>query len=131
MAIFGSKKNKEVKTETDKAPQSAKKTTKRESKNVGGKMPQRLATHILKRPRITEKASILSETSIYVFDVDIRANKKDVFEAIRFYYKAEPVKVRMITVPSKNVIVRGKRGVKTGGKKAYVYLKKGETMEII
>jgi len=32
--------------------------------------------------------------------------------------------------PSKAVIVRGKRGVKSGVKKAYVYLKKGDNINL-
>lgn len=129
MALFGSKKNTEDKPEA-KAPKAVKKSAKAAPKSEGN-AHRRDVSHVLRHPRITEKASILSEGSVYVFDVDTRANKRDVMDAVRFYYKAEPVRIHMVKVPSKNVFIRGKRGVKSGGKKAYVYLKKGETIEVI
>ena len=131
MALFGSKKNTEVKKEKSSVIKPAKKIVKQTSPKPEATVPYRGVASVLRRPRITEKASLLSEMSVYVFDVDTRASKRDVMNAIRFYYKAEPTKVNMIKVPSKNIIVRGKRGVKSGGKKAYVYLKKGDTIEII
>jgi ribosomal protein L23 len=41
------------------------------------------------------------------------------------------VKIRTVTIPAKRVFVRGKVGHKSGYKKAYIYLKKGEKVEII
>jgi ribosomal protein L23 len=43
-------------------------------------------------------------------------------------YKVNPVKIAVVTINSKSVISRrnGKKGTKGGGKKAYVYLKKGD-----
>jgi len=43
----------------------------------------------------------------------------------------KPEKVRVAAIPAKKVFVRGKKGVKSGGKKAYVYLKKGDKIELI
>jgi large subunit ribosomal protein L23 len=88
-------------------------------------------TSILIRPRITEKATLVSESSVYVFEVSPKAAKREIEKAFVEKYKAVPVKVTTITVPAKKVVVRGKRGVKAGFKKAYVYLKKGEKVEII
>jgi large subunit ribosomal protein L23 len=85
----------------------------------------------LLRPRITEKASMKSEHSVYVFEVAPEANKLSITKAFKEIYKKSPVKVATVTIPQKNVFVRGKRGKKAGYKKAYVYLKKGETIEII
>jgi large subunit ribosomal protein L23 len=132
MQIFGSKKNTKAGKEDATTEKPAKKiTNSKPIKKEAGALPNKDVAHILRRPRITEKASMLSEVSVFVFDVDVRASKRDVMDAIRFYYKAEPIKVNMIKIPSKNVFIRGKRGVKSGGKKAYVYLKKGESIEVI
>jgi large subunit ribosomal protein L23 len=79
---------------------------------------------------ITEKATMTSEKSVYVFEVLKSANKKDISKAVKTIYKVNPTKVTTVTIPQKNVIVRGKRGKKAGYKKAYVFLKKGETIEI-
>ena len=89
---------------------------------------------VLKHPRVTEKATIQSENGVYVFDVAPRATKKDVAEAVEALYKVTPRKINMARVPSKRVRVRGaqnKYGVKSGGKKAYVYVKKGDTIDIV
>jgi large subunit ribosomal protein L23 len=86
---------------------------------------------ILIRPSITEKATLVSESSVYVFEVAARAGKAEIEKAFTEKYKTVPVKITTVTIPAKKVVVRGKRGVKAGYKKAYVYLKKGEKIEIM
>lgn len=81
------------------------------------------------RPRVTEKASFQMESNVFTFEVDSKVNKKDVSEAVRAYYKVTPLKIRILKNPNKNVFIRGKKGVKAGVKKAYVYLKKGDKIE--
>lgn len=133
MALFGSKKNKDAAAE--QAPKKEKKAAKpaKAPKDEKAKAVGRDLSHVLRHPRITEKATVVGGegSSIYVFDISPRATKHDVLEAVKLYYKATPVKVNVAKVPSKRVRVRGKMGVKSGGKKAYVYLKKGETIEIV
>lgn len=89
---------------------------------------------VLRHPRVTEKATLLSERGVYVFDVLFRATKKDVAEAVKELYKVTPRKINMVKVPSKKMRIRGRQnkfGVKSGGKKAYVYVKKGDTINIV
>ena len=88
-------------------------------------------SNILMRPHITEKATVSSEKSVYVFEVDPKSTKGEIEKAFVEKYKTNPVKVSTVTIPAKNVFVRGKRGKKSGYKKAYVYLKKGEKIEVI
>lgn len=90
------------------------------------------ATALLKSPRITEKATASALDSVYVFDVAGNATKRDIIKAVVALYKVTPRKVAIATVPSKTVrnMRSGVRGTKGGGKKAYVYLKKGETISI-
>jgi large subunit ribosomal protein L23 len=86
----------------------------------------------LLRPRITEKAAVASErNNVYVFEVSKDATKESISDSIKESYKVTPVKVRVLSIPSKEVFVRGKWGVKKGGKKAYVYLKKGDKIEVM
>lgn len=89
-------------------------------------------THILKHARVTEKAGYAATSSIYVFDVDFRATKRDIARAVLKLYKVVPVKVAIVTVRAKTVrsMRTGRQGVKKGGKKAYVYLKKGQTIAL-
>ena len=88
-------------------------------------------SHVIVRPRITEKASMKSEQNVYVFEVATSASKIDISNAITDLYKVTPVKIAIAQIPSKNVIVRGRYGVQKGGKKAYVYLAKGDKIEIV
>jgi len=82
-------------------------------------------------PRITEKSSWSAENNTYVFNVNPRSNKKQVSGAIKEIYGVTPIKINITPVPSKKVFSKGVRGTKSGGKKAIVYLKKGDTIEII
>jgi len=86
---------------------------------------------IIKKPRVTEKASFSAEQNVYTFDVAQSTNKTEIKKAIFELYKVKPVKVNILTVPVKKISVRGKEGKKGGGKKALVYLKKGDKIEFI
>ena len=85
----------------------------------------------LLRPRITEKATFTSENGAYVFDVNTATTKNEIAKEIERVYGVKPKKVRTLPIPKKTVMRRNKKGVKSGGKKAVVYLKKGDTIEII
>jgi len=89
------------------------------------------ASAIIKNPRITEKASILSVGGCYTFDIASSTTKSEVAKAVKELYKVTPRAIRTVTMPRKNVFRRGKAGVTGGGKKAYVYLKKGDKIEVL
>lgn len=93
-------------------------------------MPGASLAHILKHPRITEKASMHQSMSVYVFDVAVEANKRQIARAVEQYYKVRPRMVRIVSVPKKRTrnMRTGTTGATKRGKKAYVYLKKGETI---
>jgi len=89
---------------------------------------------VLKKPRITEKGAVISGTSnVYPFDISEKATKTEIKEAIKMIYKVTPIKVAVVTIPAKSVRSRrnGKMGTKGGGRKAYVYLKKGDKIEFV
>ncbi len=85
--------------------------------------------NIILRPHITEKATITSEKSVYVFVVDNNSTKPQIKKAFEARYKMVPVKISTVSIPAKAVFVRGKKGSKSGYKKAYVYLKPGTKIE--
>ena len=85
----------------------------------------------IKNPRITEKASNVSMENIYVFNVEKNANKTEIKKAIFSLYKVKPTKVNILPIPRRNVVFKGKKGTKGGGKKAVVYLKKGDKIEFV
>lgn len=88
-------------------------------------------TNIIKNPRITEKASFGIEQNVYTFDISSGANKTEIKKAIFSLYKVKPLRVNVLNVPKKNVMFKGKKGVKGGGRKALVYLKKGDKIEFV
>ena len=89
-------------------------------------------THILLSPRVTEKGAYLSEAGVYVFNVAKDANKKEIADAVKAVYNVTPRKVTVTAVKGKMRLTRGtnRQGMSASGKKAYVYLKKGETIEL-
>lgn len=121
MAIFGTKKD------TKKTP--AKKADKAVA--VVTVSSQDLS-HVLLHARITEKATMNSQNGIYVFDVADSAGKREIIAAVKKLYSVTPRKISIVTVPSKTKrsMRTGRVGTKKGGKKAYVYLAKGETLNI-
>ena len=89
-------------------------------------------SQVISNPRVTEKASFMvAKSNCYVFDVATDATKKGVKKSIKDMYKVEPMKVNMVKISRKAVVVRGKKGFKKGGKKAYVFLKKGDKIEFV
>ena len=88
------------------------------------------AKSVIQSVRMTEKAVLSSESrGVYCLNVDKDATKAQVVAGVKQKYKVTPLKIRLLAVPAEKVFVRGKWGVKAGGKKAYVYLKKGDKIE--
>ena len=82
---------------------------------------------VIKRPVLTEKAYEGIEEKRYVFEVDIRANKAEIKEAIETVFAEDGVKVAKVNTV--RTIGKMKRQGRTQGmtpeiKKAYVILKK-------
>ena len=87
---------------------------------------------VLLKPHITEKASALGGEGTYSFVVTKGSNKKEIEKAVREMYKVTPLRVNIINVPSKKIRGRkGIKGVRSGYKKAVVFLKQGEKIEFV
>ncbi|MEK7132667.1 MAG: 50S ribosomal protein L23 [Patescibacteria group bacterium] len=125
MPLFGKDKKAEVKKDGASVPVA---TAANVSANTA---PD--SSHVLLKPRITEKATMHEAAGVYTFDVAETANKHQISQAVRELYKVTPRMVKIVPVPSKfkRSARTGKRGVKRGGKKAYVYLKKGDTLKVM
>lgn len=87
---------------------------------------------IIIAPRVTEKAALLQEQGAYAFDVALDATKAGVAAAIREVYKVSPRKVTLVRTPRKRVVSRNsnRAGYTAATKKAYVFLKQGDKIEI-
>jgi len=90
-----------------------------------------LAAEILLRPHITEQSNFLAQKNIYTFRVKPSANKILIKKAIKEMYGFEPLKISIINAPAKKRKVGGKTGIKSGFKKANIYLKEGDKIEFI
>jgi large subunit ribosomal protein L23 len=104
-------------------------TTKTKTKKVVEKKDEakKGKTHpLVIGPRITEKSAIASDRGAYTFNVVPSANKNEIKKAIKMLYGVTPVKVSMVQITPKTVVRGGVQGVKQGGKKAVVHLKKGD-----
>ncbi len=108
MAIFGKKED----TKKKSAPKKVASKKKAAPKVVAKKDIKTTSadlTWVLIKPRITERAAILSEKKVYVFEVDKKANKKQVKEAIMLKFGVVPVKVNVVINKPKSVIRYGRR----------------------
>ena len=81
-------------------------------------------------PRVTEKATMLSEFNKIVFKVDKGASKDSIKRSIEKIFKVNVIKINTINLKGKTKIVRGKKTFKTGYKKAIVTLKKGQSVDL-
>ena len=93
-----------------------------------------MAKRILIKPLITEKTTKLTDTNgTYGFEVGLDANKIEIKNAIEKNYGVKVEHVRTITDNGKFGWKRTRYGISQGTsgrmKKAYVTLRKGETID--
>jgi large subunit ribosomal protein L23 len=89
---------------------------------------------IIRRPIVTEKSNYLSSyLNQYVFEVDIRATKTAIKEAIETIFDVKVVRVNVMNVPAKQSRNMRNRQMRTRSgayKKAIVTLAEGERIPI-
>jgi large subunit ribosomal protein L23 len=86
---------------------------------------------LLLKPHVSEKAAVLADRGIYVFDVPVTANKVEIGKAVEATYKVNVTCVRTQRGIGK-VIQRGHvKGRRNAWKKALVELKKGQTITLV
>jgi large subunit ribosomal protein L23 len=100
-------------------------------KKAERKDPKGYLSNVIKAPWMSEKALIGTENGVYVFAVPTEATKHDVADAIRKIYNVSPAKVNIVNLPAKRKSMRSRRGMgsRAARHKAYVYLKKGDTIQ--
>jgi large subunit ribosomal protein L23 len=87
---------------------------------------------VIVRPVVSEKATALSDSlNQYVFEVDVRANKIQIKEAVELIFKVEVQGVNTLVMPPK----RGRRGRRVfirskKWKKAIVVVKPGQKIAL-
>jgi large subunit ribosomal protein L23 len=84
---------------------------------------------IIRRPLITEKGMQSNEEhNTVVFQVDPRANKLQIKQAVEVLFQVKVLEVNTLNMQGKKKRVRMREGKKPDWKKAYVTLREGDTI---
>ena len=85
---------------------------------------------IVKRPLVTEKSTQLAESGKYTFEVDRRANKIQIKDAIEKIFDVKVKKVNVINGKPKAKRVGQYQGFKPAISKAIITLEEGHKIDI-
>jgi large subunit ribosomal protein L23 len=94
-------------------------------------MPGELHPYVvLRRPLITEKSTVLAGSEKYVFEVDLRANKNQVKEAVELAFNVKVADVNTMRMKGKNRRFGRRVTKQPDWKKAVVTLQPGHSIEL-
>ena len=85
---------------------------------------------IIRRPIITEKATLASENGGVVFEVSMNATKPAIKRAVEELFKVKVKGVNTVIAKGKTKRFRGMKGKRKDIKKAYVMLEDGNTIDV-
>jgi large subunit ribosomal protein L23 len=84
---------------------------------------------VVRRPLITEKATLLKERNKYAFEVAPEAAKHQIKEAVEVAFKVKVIKVNVVNVPGKMKRMGRRQAMTPSWKKAVVTLEPGQKIE--
>lgn len=85
---------------------------------------------VIRKPIITEKATMASEANAVVFEVAIEANKPQIKEAVESLFNVKVKAVNTSITKGKVKRFKGQLGKRKDVKKAYVTLEEGNTIDV-
>ena len=85
---------------------------------------------VIKKPVITEKATMASEANAVVFQVAMDATKPMIKEAVESVFGVKVKAVNTTITKGKTKKFRGRPGLRSDKKKAYVTLEAGNTIDV-
>jgi large subunit ribosomal protein L23 len=85
---------------------------------------------LIRRPIITEKATMASEHGAVVFEVAMDATKPEIKKAIEALFNVKVKAVNTTVTKGKVKRFRGRPGTRRDVKKAYVTLVEGNTIDV-
>jgi large subunit ribosomal protein L23 len=88
------------------------------------------ARNIIVRPIVSEKSYTLMEMNKYTFEVDKRATKPHIAQAVQEIFGVTVKDVNTINVPGKPRRLRYSKGLTRTWKKAIVTLKDGDKIDL-
>ncbi len=85
---------------------------------------------IVRNPVITEKATMLSEKNQFVFRVAIGATKPEIKASVEGLFGVNVLAVNTLVQKGKTKRFKGRPGVRSDVKKAYVQLAEGQSIDM-
>jgi large subunit ribosomal protein L23 len=85
---------------------------------------------VIRKPIVTEKATMASEANAVVFQVAMDATKPMIKEAVEAVFGVKVKAVNTTITKGKAKRFRGRPGVRSDKKKAYVTLEDGNTIDV-
>jgi large subunit ribosomal protein L23 len=85
---------------------------------------------VIRKPIITEKATMASENGAVVFEVAIDSTKPQIKEAVEALFGVKVKAVNTTVSKGKTKRFRGIKGTRKDVKKAYVTLESGNTIDV-
>ena len=86
--------------------------------------------NVIRSPVITEKATMMSERNHFAFRVAIDASKPEIKAAVEGLFGVKVVAVNTLVQKGKTKRFRGRPGVRSDVKKAYVQLAEGQSIDM-
>ena len=85
---------------------------------------------VIRKPIVTEKATMASESGAVVFEVAMASNKPMIKEAVEALFNVKVKAVNTIITKGKTKRFKGTLGRRKNTKKAYVMLEDGNTIDV-
>ena len=85
---------------------------------------------VIRKPIITEKATMVSENGAVVFEVAMDSNKPQIKQAVEALFGVKVKAVNTTITKGKSKRFRGQLGKRRDVKKAYVTLEEGNTIDV-
>lgn len=85
---------------------------------------------VIRKPIITEKATMASENGAVVFEVSIDSNKPQIKKAVEELFGVKVKAINTVVTKGKTKRFRGMLGKRKDVKKAYVTLEEGNSIDV-
>ncbi len=85
---------------------------------------------VIRRPIVTEKSTMASESNAVVFEVAIDADKGSIRDAVEALFNVKVTKVNTLIQKGKRKVFRGRKGQRKDVKKAIVTLQDGAMIDV-
>ncbi|WP_417268609.1 50S ribosomal protein L23 [Celeribacter baekdonensis] len=85
---------------------------------------------VIRKPIITEKATMASENGAVVFEVAIDSNKPQIKKAVEELFGVKVKAINTVVTKGKTKRFRGMLGKRKDVKKAYVTLEEGHSIDV-